>query len=121
MNTKTIAIHLTVPETQDPIELRDQLTERMAWPDRTAAQKRKAAREVEVESRNLARAAQAIEDLSRRLEQLETLTRDLLTRGEALKLADVQAREVATLKQAAGHLRDDIEELRTQWSNESKH
>ena len=118
MNTKTIAIHLEVPATQDPIELRNQLLDRMSWPDRTAAQKRKAAREVEVESRNLALACQTIERLSARLDQLEALTRELVTRPEALRLVDVQAREVANVKLATAHLKTDLQELRSQWAEE---
>lgn len=116
MNTKIVAVHLTVPKTQDAIELRARLSERMGWPDRSAAQKRKAASEVEVESRNLAIACQNLERITERVGQLEALTKSLLTRNEVMELADIQARALASLKRENAHLRADLEDLRKQWA-----
>ena len=73
MKTKTVRLELTVPETQDPLELRRSLQDRMGWPDVKVEQLRKTSADVEVDSRLLTATAADVRALRSRLEELTEL------------------------------------------------
>lgn len=118
---KLVKMEFEVPSTQALEEFRGRLEERMGWPDATVAQKAKAAGTVEVESRNLKKAIDTLATATDRIDQLEALSKELVSRDELARLLEEVATENKRLQKALAHTREDLEELRSQWVASSTH
>lgn len=121
MKTKTVRIYMQVPETQDPAELRAVMVKRLGWPEAESEERRKTSERVRLESSLLSQVAKTIEDVITRLDQLEARAVALATKEDLAAETVEREHSAANLNRSIEHVKDDLQEVRTQWLDISKH